>query len=160
MQNILNKPIGLSGSSNHNDSVCIGLTNDESYARMQFSQMSDLEIKQLIRNIKFELLDGKYKCTSAYKIPDNFYNWHKCPNCNLYPLTWEYNNGNSTGCGCGRNDYDHFSIHSESIMSHVTRNNGSALYYDPKKLMLNWNYWVDTGIELEPYSELRKLDRW
>ena len=114
----------------------------------------------IIRDIKIDILEGKYKCISAYKIPDNVEEWSVCPNCKLKPLVWEYNNGRSTACGCGKHEYDHFSIWSESIMSHVTRNNGSALNYNSNKLMINWNYWVENGVELEPREELLKQGKW
>ena len=54
---------------------------------------------------------------------------------------WEFNNGRSTACGCGKNEYDHHSIHAESIMSYVTRNDGSALGYNTSELRMNWNQW-------------------
>lgn len=115
---------------------------------------------QLVRDIKLDIIDNKYKCISAYKIPDNPEEWLPCTKCNLIPLVWEYNNGRSTGCGCGENEYNHFSICSESIMSWVTRFGGSALNYDSYKLRKNWNHWVKTGEELETHKSLRELDRW
>ncbi len=115
---------------------------------------------QLERNIKLDIIEGKYKCISAYKIPDKPDEWLPCPNCNLQPLVWEFNNGRSTGCGCGKNEYEHFSIVSESIMSHVTRNGGSALNYNSNKLMINWNYWVQYGEELEPRNKLLEEGKW
>ena len=45
-------------------------------------------------------------------------------------------------------------------MSHVTRNGGSALNYNSNKLMINWNHWVETGIELESREELLKEGKW
>ena len=84
----------------------------------------------VLRDIKLDIIAGKYKCISAYKIPDKSEEWLNCPDCGLKPLVWEYNNGRSTGCGCGENEYNHFSIWAESIMSHVTRYGGSALEYD------------------------------
>ena len=115
---------------------------------------------QTQRDIKIDIINGKYKCISAYKIPDKVDEWLPCPNCNLKPLVWEYNNGRSTGCGCGKNEYDHFSIVSESIMSWVTRHDGSALDYNSYKLKENWNHWVKTGEQLETYKGLRELERW
>ncbi len=115
---------------------------------------------QLERNIKLDIIEGKYKCISAYKIPDKPEDWLDCPNCGLKPLVWEFNNGRSTGCGCGKNEYDHFSIVSESIMSHVTRHGGSALNYNSNKLMINWNWWVNTGEELEPRNKLLEEGKW
>ena len=112
------------------------------------------------RDIKISIIEGKYKCISAYKIPDKPSEWLPCPNCNLIPLVWEFDNGRSTGCGCGKNEYDHFSIHSESIMSHVTRQGGSAMEYNIQKLKQNWNHWVKTGEELESHKSLREIGRW
>jgi hypothetical protein len=113
-----------------------------------------------LRDIKIDIIQGKYKCISAYTIPKDIEDWLHCPNCGLKPLTWEYNNGRSTACGCGKDEYDHFSIWTESIMSHVKRNNGSALNYNSNDLRLNWNHWVTTGEELQSHSELRKQGKW
>jgi len=119
-----------------------------------------IEETQITRHIKLNILEGKYKCISAYKIPKSPDDWKDCPNCGLKPLIWEFNNGRSTGCGCGQNEYNHFSIYSESIMSHVTRHNGSALDYDSDKLRKNWNHWVSTGEELEPREQILKEGKW
>ncbi len=115
---------------------------------------------ELQRDIKLDLIAGKYKAISAYKIPKDIDMWLVCPNCNLKPLVWEFNNGRSTACGCGENEYNHFSIWSESIMSWVTRFGGSALNYDSNKLRKNWNHWVNTGEELEPREQLLKEGKW
>lgn len=88
---------------------------------------------------------SQYKCISAYKFPDDWFNYLRCPNCNLRPLVWEFNNGRSTACGCGENEYKHFSIEAESIMSYISRNSGSALGFKQDNLMNNWNHWVKTG---------------
>jgi hypothetical protein len=113
-----------------------------------------------LRDIKIDIVSGKYKCISAYKIPNKPEKWLRCPNCGLKPLVWEFNNGSSTGCGCGKNEYNHFSIWTESIMSYVTRHSGSALNYDSDKLRKNWNHWVHYGEELEPREELLKEGKW
>lgn len=115
---------------------------------------------QLVRDIKLDIIGGKYKCISAYKIPDKPDEWLPCPKCNLTPLLWEYNNSRSTGCGCGKNEYNHFSIFSESIMSWVTRHGGSALEYNSHKLKENWNHWVEFGDELESREFLLEMKRW
>lgn len=112
------------------------------------------------RDMKIDLLQGRYKATSAYKIPDRPSEWLECPNCNLKPLTWEFNNGSSTACGCGENEYRHFSIHTESIMSWVTRHNGSALDYPSDGLRDNWNHWCKTGEIRESFEYLKLLGRW
>ena len=115
---------------------------------------------ETIRDIKISIVEGKYKCISAYTIPKDIDEWLPCTNCGLRPLTWEFNNGSSTACGCGENEYTHFSIHTESIMSFVSRNNGSALHYKSNGLRYNWNHWVTTGEELESHSFLREKERW
>lgn len=86
----------------------------------------------------------KYKAIEAYKKVKDPYNWLPCPNCGLIPLVCEFNNGRSTACGCGENEYRHHSISAESIMSYVTRNNGSAIGYNQSDLRMNWNQWVKT----------------
>jgi hypothetical protein len=113
-----------------------------------------------LRDIKIDIVSGKYKCISAYKIPVNPSKWINCPNCGLKPLVWEFNNGSSTGCGCGENEYNHFSIWTESIMSNIKRNGGSLKFYDSDKLRKNWNHWVHYGEELEPREELLKEGKW
>ena len=115
---------------------------------------------QLERDIKIDIISGKYKCISAYKIPDKPDGWLNCNNCGLKPLVWEFNNGSSTGCGCGENEYKSFSIYSESIMSWVTRHGGSALNYDSDNLRKNWNHWVETGEELCPREKLLTEGKW
>ena len=117
-------------------------------------------MKQIERDIKIDIVQGKYKCISAYQIPKDVDKWLNCPNCGLKPLVWEYNNGRSTGCGCGKDEYNHFSIWSESFMSHVTRHGGSALNYDSDKLRKNWNHWVHYGEELEPREQILKEGKW
>jgi len=119
-----------------------------------------VDLIQLKRDIKISILEGKYKCISAYTIPSNIDKWLECPNCGLKPLTWEFNNGSSTACGCGKDEYDHFSILTESVISYANRSNGSVLHYNSDQLRINWNHWVNTGEELETHSELREKGRW
>ncbi len=102
----------------------------------------------------------KYKAISAYVEVKNPVDWLNCPICGLKPLIWEFNNGRSTACGCGENEYRNHSIYAESIMSYVTRNNGSALNYDGDELRKNWNHYVNTGIELFPHASKRNDNRW
>jgi len=90
----------------------------------------------------------KYLAITAYKEVEDPEKWEDCPNCGLKPIVWEFDNGLSTACGCGRNKYDHFSIHAESVMSVVahSRSGKSSEDYNPDQLMNNWNLWVKTGI--------------
>jgi len=112
------------------------------------------------RDINIDIINGKYKAISAYKIPTDFMDWLDCPNCGLKPLTWEFNNGSSTACGCGENEYRHFSINTESILSYIKRNDGSMLGYKHNGLKTNWNHWVKTGEDLEPREWLLKNGMW
>ena len=48
---------------------------------------------QITRDIKIDILLGKYKCISSYKIPKKPELWSNCPNCGLIPLVWEFDNG-------------------------------------------------------------------
>lgn len=121
--------------------------------------MKDLKI-DLHRDIKLDIIGGKYKAISSYKIPTDVEDWLNCPNCGLKPLTWEFNNGSSTACGCGESEYNHFSINTESIMSHINRHDGSALDYRYKGLRDNWNHWVKTGEELESREWLLSKGYW
>lgn len=91
-----------------------------------------------------EEIKSKYKCISAYKEPDNIEKWMRCSICNLQPLVWEFDNGRSTACGCGENEYNHFSVEAQSIMSVYTKTKSTA-EYDSDELRKNWNHWVKTG---------------
>jgi hypothetical protein len=112
-----------------------------------------------IRDIKLDIILGKYKAISAYEIPKDVEKWLNCPNCGLKPLVWEFNNGRSTACGCGENQYRNFSIYAESIMSWIKRHEGSSLDYDCDELRKNWNHWVETSEEFT-HEKLRSLERW
>ena len=128
------------------------------FMNLDFSLLSDdfvvlrnrkLQEKEKDLKLKRDKIRSKYKATNAYKPIDDkdYYNWKKCKDCGLKPLIWEFDNGRSTACGCGENIYKHHSISAESIMSYVTRNNGSALNYNSKELMINWNGWVEFGFD-------------
>ena len=109
-----------------------------------------------------ETEDWKYKAIDAYQKVENPEEWLPCPNCGLIPKIWEFDNGRSTACGCGKNKYDHFSIHAESIMSVVSRSKtgGDVSGYDKNELRKNWNHWVKTGeILFDPKEQLKK-GRW
>jgi len=93
-------------------------------------------------------LRSKYKAIDSYVKVNNPSAWLPCKNCGLIPLVWEFNNGRSTACGCGENEYNHHSIGAESIMSYVTRNGGSAVGYNSDELRMNWNQWVKTGQDI------------
>lgn len=98
-----------------------------------------------------------YNAINAYVEVDNPDEWLKCPNCNLKPIVREFDNGRSTSCGCGENDYKHFSIHAESILSVMANSDNGQSFadYDSAELKNNWNHWVQTGEILfnKRYSE-------
>lgn len=102
----------------------------------------------------------KYKAIEAYKKVSDPHNWLPCPKCGLIPLVWEFNNGRSTACGCGENEYNHHSISAESIMSYVKRNNGSALGYNQIALRMNWNQWVQVGQDIFAQMKISNPDIW
>jgi hypothetical protein len=100
-----------------------------------------------------------YKCIEAYTAVKYPHGWEKCPNCGLTPLVWEFDNGRSTGCGCGENEYRHFTINAESIMS-CHKHDGNTKNYnkDGNDLQKNWNHWVRTGEIL--FNRGKNNDRW
>jgi hypothetical protein len=116
-------------------------------------------IKREIREMKINILEGKYMCTDAYSIPKNPMMWEPCTDCGLRPLIWEFDNGRATACGCGTSPYEHHSIHAESVRSVVERCGGSAIEYDTDGLRKNWNQWVKTGKGVM-YKDLRDEGKW
>ena len=116
--------------------------------------------ESIIRKVKLNMALGKYKAISSYKVPDDVEQWDVCNTCGLKPIIWEFNNGRSTACGCGRNEYDHFSIYAESIMSVVKRNHGSAMEYNSNDLKTNWNVYQRTGITICDRNKLIEDGKW
>ena len=116
--------------------------------------------ESIIRKVKLNMALGKYKAISSYKVPDDVEHWDVCNTCGLKPIIWEFNNGRSTSCGCGRNEYDHFSIYAESIMSVVKRNHGSAMEYNSHELKTNWNIYQRTGITICDRNKLIEDGKW
>jgi len=100
-----------------------------------------------------------YLLIDAYEIPDDVDEWLSCPKCNMKPLVWVFNNGRSTGCGCGESMYNHFSIHAESINS-IYKRTGKTAEYSCDDLKNNWNQWVKTGEVLFEHASKRNDERW
>lgn len=117
-------------------------TNEDDYVTRKNQKMKAEELKYINQVKDFR---SEYKAISAYDVVKEPWLWLNCPKCGLKPLVWEFNNGRSTACGCGENEYRNHSIEAESIMSYVTRNGGSALGYDSDELRKNWNHWCKTG---------------
>lgn len=95
----------------------------------------------------------------AYKMP-TIKGWERCPVCNKSPFVWIFDNGASTGCGCHNSQYDHFSVHAESINSLVAHTGRTLGPTTEEKLRHNWNHWVNTREHLcvvrsmDPESEI------
>lgn len=81
---------------------------------------------------------------NAYEPIQYHKGWKKCKRCHEIPRIWEFNNGNNAKCRCG-DLYDPAPAISESILSYVKRNNGSALDYDHDALRKAWNKYVEIG---------------
>ena len=95
------------------------------------------------RNYRLSL----YKCSYFYKEVKNSDLWLECPKCRLKPLVHIADNFAYTGCGCGKDNYNNFSIRAESISSRYNRKNNVAGDTEDE-LMTNWNYWCKTGENL------------
>lgn len=72
--------------------------------------------------------------------------WLSCPACGLRPLVWKFDNGEYTACGCGKSEYDHFTVESESI-GDVWRRTGGTSEYDFDGLRKNWNAYCEVKNE-------------
>lgn len=138
------------------DKEFVGMAaSDVTYLKNLEKKKEEIEYK----NIWIEYRK-RYKAIDAYvKVKDPQW-WLPCKDCGLIPLVWEFNNGRSTACGCGKNEYDHHSIHAESIISFVTRNNGSALGFNQDELRMNWNQWVKTEQDIFKEMRLRNEKLW
>ena len=103
---------------------------------------------------------GGYMCIDAYVEPKAG-EWSNCPCCGLTPKVWTYDNGRHTGCGCGNDQYNHFSVNAESIMSVYTRTNGKRMdKYNSDELMKNWNDYCATMINPCSHEDLQILGKW
>jgi hypothetical protein len=149
----------------------VELTRDEfinSIPDKDFAGLESIDItylKNLIRKkeeIKYKNTwyeyRKKYKAINSYiRVQDPQW-WLPCKDCGLIPLVWEYDNGRSTACGCGKDEYNHHSIKAESIVSYVLRNNGSTSGFNTIELRMNWNQWVETGQDVfKDWTEKLKL---
>lgn len=102
-----------------------------------------------------------HMCLDFYKVPEDIDEWKQCPKCGLKPKVWVYDNGRSTGCGCGRSLYDHFSVFAESIGSVVKRTGGKRCSeYDRNGLKNNWNTYCETGEIVFHHASLRTDGKW
>jgi len=102
-----------------------------------------------------ERMNGEYRvhsdyfCIPSFQVPEDLNEWDKCPYCGLTPKVWEFNNGRWTACGCWNNEYVHFSVRAESVMSRMERRDTSILNHG-HELRDNWNHWCRTGEMIFP----------
>jgi len=73
----------------------------------------------------------------AYEPLENTEGWLKCPNCNEYPRTWVFDNGNYARCRCAYK-YEKGGAEALSIVEAVLKR---RMPYDEYKLLLRdaWN---------------------
>ena len=118
-------------------------------------------MKQTVKEYKEGIFDYMHKAINAYKHVENPEDWDNCPNCGLIPKEWIFDNGRHTACGCGKNEYEHFSVDAESIMSVFKRsdNGTNATEYKIDELRKNWNHFAKTG-EMLFISSKRTDGRW
>ena len=124
--------------------------------------MNKSEYMKLIYRYHNDIDIDLYKCTSSYSKVKHPMRWLVCDVCGLIPRVNEFDNGRRTGCGCGDDEYNHFSVSAECITS-VMRNshNGqSMLDYDTDGLRKNWNAWVKNKVLLFPNTMRRKDKRY
>lgn len=101
-----------------------------------------------------------YICTDDYKDAPEDEDWALCKDCGLRPKIWRYDNGRSTACGCGENQYKHKSISAESINS-VFNRTGITKEYDYDALRKNWNMFQETGeVIFDRKLEFEERGRW
>ncbi len=103
-------------------------------------------------------IHGSHIDFDFYKTPEG--DWLPCPCCGLKPKAWVFDNGRSTSCGCWEDNYHHFAIFAESIMSVHRRNKGNVAAYDSDGLRKNWNHWCKTGDVLFDRTSTKTIGLW
>lgn len=127
--------------------------NDEGEATKLADKILDILNENLAKYKELYYYDNTnyafsfYKCGDSYSEVQNHKLWKECPKCKLKPLIWIFDNGSYTSCGCGKNQYEHLTIQSESVNSKLKRA-GSLQGNTESELMENWNHWCDTGEDL------------
>ena len=85
-----------------------------------------------------------FHAIDAYKPVPEDEDWKPCPNCEVVPRIWQFNNGEHATCWCTEL-YEESQARAESVLSFMKRNNGSLLNYDGDALRKAWNRYVETG---------------
>lgn len=84
-----------------------------------------------------------YYHIDAYKIPKNQSEWCNCPKCGLKPLTWVFDNGEHTACGCWESKYDHFDIQAPQTITENVIKTGGVNGYDSDAHRQKWNEYCE-----------------
>jgi hypothetical protein len=100
-----------------------------------------------------------YCLIDDYKEVENKEDWLSCSVCKQKPKVWTFDNGRFASCMCHNSKYDNFTIRAESIMSVISRCNGSAIEYDSDELRKNWNHYFIYRERLFP-TNTKNIDRW
>lgn len=80
-----------------------------------------------------------YYCIDAYEKPDNQDEWNECPKCGLKPLTWVFDNGEHTACGCWESKYNHFDVQADETIGQCVSRTGGFAEYDRDAHRKKWN---------------------
>jgi hypothetical protein len=97
-----------------------------------------------MKDLKDTKWSSGWDLIEAYKPLASVKGWKKCKYCKCFPRVWEFNNGSFAGCKCNKK-YTDSKVRSESILSYITRNNGSALNYPHDGLRKAWNHFIITN---------------
>lgn len=85
-----------------------------------------------------------YYHIDAYKVPKNQSEWHDCPKCGLKPMTWVFDNGEHTACGCWKDKYSHFDIQAPQTIAENVRKTGGFVGYDSDAHRQKWNEYCES----------------
>jgi len=88
-----------------------------------------------------------YYCIDAYKIPSNQDEWMNCPKCKLKPMTWVFDNGEHTACGCWEDKYSHFDVQAPQTIAENVRLTGGFNGYDTDAHRQAWNKYCTEYLE-------------
>lgn len=96
---------------------------------------------------------GDYYHIDAYNVPENQHEWSDCPKCKLKPVTWVFDNGEHTACGCWNSKYDHFDIQAPQTILENVRRTGGFDGYDRDAHRQAWNKYCEEYNTTKPESK-------
>lgn len=127
---------------------------------IRYKKNLKIKLEEVKYELKWSEFRKQYKCIDSYVKVDKPHIWSPCKNCGLIPLIQVYDNCRCTGCGCGEDKYNHFTIRAESINSYSNRNGGSLSGYNSDELRMNWNLWVRNGQNWFEEMKKKNPDIW